>query len=166
MVGKNPSAARNQVWKRMNEFTGYTGDKPFSCLQCDYWCSTSGHLKTHRITQHRTSSGLKKHEITHTGDKPFSCSICDYKCRYSSQLKTHERTSTAQGATAKSLNQFIWRSMKEFTLVMNHSVARIVTTNAQLQAIWKYIKEPATLINLQLLSVWLQMLNIRPFEET
>ena len=96
MVGKNPSAARNQVWKRMNEFTGYTGDKPFSCLQCDYWCSTSGHLKTHRITQHRTSSGLKKHEITHTGDKPFSCSICDYKCRYSSQLKTHERTSTGE----------------------------------------------------------------------
>ena len=41
----------------------YSGDKPFSCSQCDNKYSISSHLK--------------RHERTHTVVKPFSCSQCD-----------------------------------------------------------------------------------------
>ena len=57
----------------------YTGEKPFSCSQCEHKFSTSSYLK--------------RHERIHTGDGPFSCSKCNYKSSTSSTLKTPERTS-------------------------------------------------------------------------
>ena len=54
--------------------------KPLSCSQCDYKCSTSG--------------DLKRHEKNHTGDKPFSCCQCDYKCSTASTLKRQEKIHT------------------------------------------------------------------------
>ena len=37
--------------------------------------------------------------------------------------------------------------MKESTLVMNHSAAPSVTTNAHNQVIWRHMKEPTPVIN-------------------
>ena len=58
----------------------HTGDKPISCSQFDYKCSTS--------------NNLKQHERIHSGDKPFGCSQCDYKTSDKGTLKRHERIHT------------------------------------------------------------------------
>ena len=73
----------------------------------------------------------------------------------------------APSVTTNDLNQVIWGIMKEYTLVTNYSVAASVTTNAQRLTIWRDMKEPTTTVmTIQLLPVWLQMLNIKSFETT
>ena len=69
-------------------------------------------------------------------------------CLISSNLKSHKEPtlgvnpSAASSATTNALNQFIWRSMISFTLVIILSVAHSMTTNSQQQAIWIDMKEP------------------------
>ena len=59
----------------------HTANKPYSCSQGSYKCSTS--------------SSFKSHEITRTGDKPLSCQKCNYKSSVSSALRVYERTHIA-----------------------------------------------------------------------
>ena len=59
-----------------------TGNKPYSCNQCEYFSSCL--------------SNLKRHLRVHTGERPFSCTQCDYSCSHSSSLKTHIRTHTGE----------------------------------------------------------------------
>ena len=58
--------------------------------------------------------------------------------------------SVARSVTTKTQRQALWRDMKEPTTVINHSVAPSVTRNAQQQAIWRDIKQPTTVIVPQL----------------
>ena len=53
----------------------HSGEKPFSCNECDYKCRDANNLKTHKFT--------------HTGEKPFACKQCNYSCTTSGALKRH-----------------------------------------------------------------------------
>ena len=100
----------------------HTFDKPFSCSQCDYKCSTL--------------DNLKRHEKIRAVDKPFRCSQCDYKCSTLGHLKRHEKILT--GDKPFSCSQFdykcsplaIWKDMKKSTLLIRHSIVPSVTINA------------------------------------
>ena len=90
----------------------HTGDKPYSCLQCDKNFATKGNLKTHGLIHRSEETGerpyscftcnkrfirqdyLKKHELLHTGEKPYGCSLCDKKFTQATHLKQHERVHT------------------------------------------------------------------------
>ena len=92
-------------------------------------------------------SDLKSHERTHTGEEPFSWLKCDYKCSKSSHLKKHER---------------IHAGDKPFSC--SQCDYKCLTINVkQFEKTWK---NPQQWEALQLLPVWLQILNIRPLEKT
>ena len=106
-----------------------------------WWCCSQCDYKC------LTSSDLKRHERTHTGEEPFSWLKCDYKCSKSSHLKKHERIHA--GDKPFSCSQCDYKC-----LTIN--VKRFEKT-------WK---NPQQWEALQLLPVWLQILNIRPLEKT
>ena len=55
----------------------HTGDKPYSCNQCDFKAVSSSHLTIH----------LRKH----TGELPYSCPHCPKKFAQSANLTSHMR---------------------------------------------------------------------------
>ena len=81
----------------------HSGEKPFSCNQCNFSRTTASYLKIHI----RTHSGgkpfmcdqcdysstqaqhLKTHILTHTGARPFTCNQCSYSCNRSDSMKRH-----------------------------------------------------------------------------
>ena len=99
-----PSAsipAQRQVISRST--CSLSGEKPFSCNQCTYSCTTNGHLQQH-ITKHsggkhfsckqcnyscNNAGSLKKHMRQHSGEKLFVCNKCSLTCTTSSSLRTH-----------------------------------------------------------------------------
>ena len=70
----------------------HSGEKPYSCNQCNYSLSRPWHLKTQKLTR--------------SGQKPFSCDQCNYKCKQRHHLKVHKERK--HGAKVK-----IWNSEKK-----------------------------------------------------
>ena len=96
----------------------HTCDKPFSCSQCDYKTSNSGHLKSH--------------ERSHTGDNHW---------------RMRANLWSALIVLRYSNIEVIWRDMKESILVLNHSVVLCVITKTLTQVLWKDMKESTPGIN-------------------
>lgn len=82
----------------------HTGEKPYSCLYCDYKSADSSNLKTHIKTKHSKEMPYKcercfqtfaeeeelmQHGLTHEENKTHLCAHCDHKSSNSSDLKRH-----------------------------------------------------------------------------
>ncbi|KAM9333644.1 zinc finger Y-chromosomal protein 1 isoform 2-T2 [Pholidichthys leucotaenia] len=82
----------------------HTGEKPYSCLYCDYKSADSSNLKTHIKTKHSKEMPYKcercfqtfaeeeelmQHGLTHEENKAHHCAHCDHKSSNSSDLKRH-----------------------------------------------------------------------------
>ena len=92
------------------EPTTHSGEKHFSCDQCNYSCNNAGSLKKH-MRQHSgeklfvcnkcsltctTSSSLRTHMLSHTGGKPFAFKKCSYTCNVHAAFsfeEAHEKAS-------------------------------------------------------------------------
>ncbi|XP_057677440.1 zinc finger X-chromosomal protein isoform X4 [Corythoichthys intestinalis] len=82
----------------------HTGEKPYSCMYCDYKSADSSNLKTHVKTKHSKEmpykcercfqtfaeeEELNQHGLTHEENKTHHCAHCDHKSSNSSDLKRH-----------------------------------------------------------------------------
>ncbi|CDQ89529.1 unnamed protein product [Oncorhynchus mykiss] len=82
----------------------HTGEKPYSCLYCDYKSADSSNLKTHVKTKHSKEMPFKcercfqtfaeeeellQHGLTHEEAKTHQCAHCEHKSSNSSDLKRH-----------------------------------------------------------------------------
>ena len=94
----------------------HVGDRPFSCLHCDYTCAQSG--------------VLKRHERIHTGDKPFSCTKCNTKFTASSSMRKHERKCHHTESKNKSYTSSFLQEIKtEPTAAQNEMIMNIRNSN-------------------------------------
>ena len=80
----------------------HSGEKPFTCIQCNFSCTQA--------------DNLKRHMKTHTGEKTHKCAQCDYSFIHCQKLENHMRTYTGD----------VW-SMCSFLC----SVSRSESTQAQ-----------------------------------
>ncbi|TRY57194.1 hypothetical protein DNTS_003277 [Danionella cerebrum] len=82
----------------------HTGEKPYSCLYCDYKSADSSNLKTHVKTKHSQElpfrctrcdqtfcdeEDLMQHAATHDDSRGHQCKHCDHRSSNSSDLKRH-----------------------------------------------------------------------------
>uniref|UniRef100_A0A8C2BZH2 C2H2-type domain-containing protein n=1 Tax=Cyprinus carpio TaxID=7962 RepID=A0A8C2BZH2_CYPCA len=82
----------------------HTGEKPYSCMYCDYKSADSSNLKTHVKTKHSRElpfhcercgqtfseeDELTQHAATHEDARGHQCSHCDHRSSNSSDLKRH-----------------------------------------------------------------------------
>uniref|UniRef100_A0A8C2ACJ8 C2H2-type domain-containing protein n=1 Tax=Cyprinus carpio TaxID=7962 RepID=A0A8C2ACJ8_CYPCA len=82
----------------------HTGEKPYSCMYCDYKSADSSNLKTHVKTKHSRElpfhcercgqtfgeeDELTQHAATHEDARGHQCSHCEHRSSNSSDLKRH-----------------------------------------------------------------------------
>ena len=60
----------------------HSGEKPFSCKECNYSSTTASYLK--------------KHMLIHSGETLFSCTQCNYSCTTAANLKQHLQTHSGE----------------------------------------------------------------------
>ena len=88
----------------------HSGEKPFSCNQCNF--------------SRTTASYLKIHIRTHSGGKPFRCDQCDYSATQAQHLKTHILKHT--GARSFTCNQYSYSCNGSDSMIITcfHTPAR------------------------------------------
>lgn len=89
----------------------HSGEKPFTCGQCNQAFSERGGLRRHNKRTHigekpfacdecamafSESGDLRKHKRTHSGEKPFACDECDQTFAQIGNLIKHKRTHTGE----------------------------------------------------------------------
>jgi len=65
-----------------NHLRTHAGEITYSCIECDYRCSTA--------------SSLKQHMRKHSSNKPYKSPACNYKSSGSGNLKRHMMTEEKQ----------------------------------------------------------------------
>ena len=88
----------------------HSGEKPFTCKQCDFSCTTAGDIKQHELTRSgekkfecnqcvykfSQAGELKRHMLSHNGEKLFNCSEWGYTCSRNDSLKMHILTQSGE----------------------------------------------------------------------
>ena len=127
----NKTFRKSELLKREGRVP--TGDKLLSCSQC--------------ATEFAGVYVVKTHKQIPADEKPFSCKRCDYKCKQSTALMTHERIHTnkkpfscSQCDYKCSTSGSLQRMWEPTPLVISHSAANSVITNANNQLHW-HMKE-------------------------
>jgi len=91
----------NGIW--INTKLSHTGDKLYSCNQCDKRFTAHHYLRRHMNVHNSkykciecgkcftNNQKLTKHKWSHSGEKPFECTVCGKRFNKSDKLLIHSR---------------------------------------------------------------------------
>ena len=103
----NEKSFAHSSYLKIHKMT-HTGEKKYSCLQCEKYFITFQNLREHQLSHtgekkydsskcdksFKISQELQSHQRSHNGEKPFACSACEKFFSHSVCLKKHIRTHT------------------------------------------------------------------------
>ncbi|KAL1115446.1 hypothetical protein AAG570_007476 [Ranatra chinensis] len=133
-VGDQVSRGRGEASRLKDAKRGHTGEKRFSCDQCDYRTVRINNLKVHKRIHtgekpfsceqchYRTSrlGQLRVHKLVHTGEKPFSCELCGYRTGRLYNLTMHKKIHT--GEAPFSCDQCNFRTVRSSNLKVHKRI--------------------------------------------